>query len=99
MNEASRVLLSVFFGFVVTAFLALSLFCLDEAMFDSNSNLDLEERLPVWWVLTWPYHLWSRVLSSDNSVLVATLLTQLCIFSAVSYAVLRNRARRPPRLD
>jgi ABC-type spermidine/putrescine transport system permease subunit I len=99
INEASRALLSLFFGSVVTAFLVLSLFCLDEALFDSNSNLEPEERLPVWWLLTWPYRLWSQVLSSDSSAMAATLLTHLCVFSAVSYAVLRSRARRPPRLD
>ena len=97
INEALRVLLSLFFGFVVTAFLVLFLFCLDEAMFDSNSNLDLEERLPAWWLLTWPYHLWSHVWSSGNAILVSTLLTHVCVFSVVSYAVVRNRTRRSLR--
>lgn len=99
-DEAGRVLLAVFFGFVMTAFFAMCLGVLDEVMFDSNSNLEPEERLPAWWLLTWPSYLWSRVFGSEQAVFMATGLTHVCVFSAVAYLVIRRRARqRAPRLD
>lgn len=98
-EETKRVLLALLFGLVMTAFFAMCIGVLDEMMFDSNSNLELEERLPAWWLLTWPYYLWSRVLSSEQAVLMATGLTHVCVFSAVAYLVIRHRARRAPRLD
>ena len=93
VGEVKRVLLAAFFGVVMTTFFAMCLGVLDEVLFDSDSNLDLEERLPAWWLLTWPAHLWSRVLSTDSSVFVATALTHVCVFSAASYVVLRYRPR------
>jgi ABC-type spermidine/putrescine transport system permease subunit I len=98
VQEIRRVLLAVFFGLVMTTFFAMCLGVLDEMMFDSNSNLELEERLPAWWLLTWPAHLWSHVLSTDSLVFVATALTHVCVFSAASYLVLRHRPR-PLGLD
>lgn len=99
VGEAKRVLLSVFFGFVMTAFFTMCIVLLDEMMFDSNSNLEPEERLPAWWLLTWPSYFWSRVLGSEQAVFMATGLTHVCVFSAVAYLVIQHRARQAPRLD
>ena len=98
VGEAKRVLLAAFFGVVMTTFFAMCLGVLDEVLFDSNSALGPEERLPAWWLLTWPANLWSHVLSTDESVFVATALTHVCVFSAASYVVLRYRPR-PLGLD
>lgn len=99
VGECGRVLLAVFFGLVMTTFFAMCIGVLDEMMFDSNSTLGPEERLPAWWLLTWPSYLWSRVLGFEQAVFVATGLTHVCVCSAAAYLVIRRRARQAPRLD
>lgn len=98
LEEVKRVSLAIFFGVVMTTFFAMCIGVLDEVLFDSDSVLGPEERLPAWWLLTWPAHLWSHVLSTDEAVFVATALTQVCVFSAASYVILRYRPR-PLGLD
>jgi hypothetical protein len=98
VEEAKRVSLAIFFGLVMTTFFAMCLGVLDDVLFDRDSALGPEERLPAWWLLTWPAHLWSHVLGTEGSVFVATALTHVCVFSAASYVVLRHRPR-PLGLD
>jgi hypothetical protein len=92
VRELGRILLAAFFGVGATAALLVFIFSLD-VLTAKDSALELDERTPLAWVLTWPEHLW-RLFLNPSAAFYAMFMTHVVIFSLVAYAVMRIRGQR-----
>jgi len=58
-----------------------------------DSELPLLERHPFAWIMFWPELVWKRILS-NGYIDVATLITNVVMYSCVTYRFLKWRGER-----
>jgi hypothetical protein len=92
VRELGRILLAAFFGVAATAALLIFIFSID-VVTAKDSALELDERTPLAWILTWPEHLW-RLFINPYAAFCAMFMTHVVVFSLVAYAVIRIRGHR-----
>jgi hypothetical protein len=93
IGEWWRALLSGLFGVAATVCMVVGLTILEHSVPPDDSTMSLDEKVPAFWVLTWPGHLWGLVSDNFSFVFVATLLTYATVFSLAAYFVMRRRDR------
>ena len=86
LKQAVRAILAVCFGAIATVALFCVFLFLDRVVFTGDPTVPLDVRMPSAWILTWPHHFWSFILSSSDPV-TAMVVTHVAIFSLIAYAV------------
>jgi hypothetical protein len=82
----TRLAQSVAGGILITFAIFVAVFLTDSG----DSMLPVVERHPFAWVLFWPDLFWDRALYSNN-VLTATILTNVALYTFLTYAALSRR--------
>lgn len=82
----TRLSQSVFGGILLTGAFLTVIFLTDHG----GSELPIVERHPFSWAFFWPDLLWNHVLNED-SVDIATIVTNVIIFTIITYRFLKWR--------
>ena len=91
--SAERVSKSFFFGILAAVLLLKLVFAVDGGF---DSDVPIEARTPFVWVIMWPKLIWDHLLA-EEAAFIATLLTQVFIFSAALHVAFSKR-ESPNRL-